>query len=73
MQQDGMWWAVIAGVPRAKHADPAYAPDLYRIWHGGDFITGVEYATAMKELRKTNTPRLSPTKKIDLTKLDSLF
>ena len=73
MCQDGLWWAVIAGVARAKHADPAYAPDLYRIWHGGDFITGAEYATAMKVLQSPSTPRLPANRKIDLTKLPSLF
>ncbi len=41
---DGLQWqAVINGEPREAHADPAFAPDVFRIWHGGRTCTETEY------------------------------
>jgi hypothetical protein len=37
------WHAEIDGVASAPHDDPAHAPDVARVWHGGHRIAEADY------------------------------
>lgn len=39
----GLWCAIIDGVARDSHSDPAHAPDVGVIWHSGIRIPAAEY------------------------------
>lgn len=69
--RDGMWWAMINGSEYPAASDPAAAPRVFQIWHGGEVITEKQYN---KALAKSSHPdALDPNKPIDLTKLPSIF
>ena len=75
---DGQWQAVIDGEARGSHPDPAYAVDVFRIWHSGARTTSDEYhhRLRMKSWAQKNMPEhpaANPRKAITLTKLPPLI
>mgnify|MGYP000258718228 FL=1 len=67
----GLWQAKVNGESRTAHANPAEAPDVYRIWHGGVRAQPEEcdYLDALREWARTgqpNHPLLHPRQPIDV-------
>jgi hypothetical protein len=56
--QDGLWWADIDGRAYPRHADPAHAAGVDRIWHGGLRVAEHEhrFLIALKEWAQTHQP-----------------
>lgn len=57
--EDGLWQATIDGDDRQADADPAVAPGVADVWHGGTMIDAVTYAwlLAMKDWALANEPK----------------
>jgi hypothetical protein len=67
--EDARWYAIIDGIARDSHIDPAYAPDVARVWTGGLRIPRADYEwlLALKEhalVHDPDHPCLSPHKAI---------
>lgn len=72
------WHAVINGERGDSHADPAHAPGVFRIWHGGRVCTEAEYhhrlhVRAWAEQHMPQHPAAQPRAAIDLQSLPPLF
>jgi hypothetical protein len=73
----GRWYAIIDGVAGESHPDPAYAPDVDRIWTAGIRIpqADYDYLLALKSWAVVNDPEhpcLSPFEPIDPRRLRPL-
>ncbi len=68
--EDGLWMAVIDGVPSLPVLDPAECPAIEKIWTGGSVITETEfrYLEALREACKRwqpSHPAANPTRPIN--------
>jgi hypothetical protein len=76
---DGVTWhAEVNGERFAGATDPAAAPRVFSIWHGGDFITEREYRhmldmAAWARRHAPDHPAAKPNRPIDLTNAKSIF
>jgi hypothetical protein len=76
--EDGLWRAIIDGIARDQHADPAHAPDVAWVWQSGLIIDENTYAwlNATREwarLHDSMHPSLSPRRAIDPAKLEPII
>lgn len=68
---DGAWLALIDGVPKTPHPDPAQAEDVFRIWHYGERIPNYEHAfmvqwAAHVRVFQPDAPEANPTRPINV-------
>ena len=76
---DGTWQAVVDGVDRTPHADPAYAQDIALIWTSGTKIAKPEYdyLNAIREHYRAHGPEdhpsLHPREAINPMRLRPIF
>jgi hypothetical protein len=52
----GSWQAIVDGCPQRAATDPAAAPMVFPIWHGGQMISEAEYLRAMKARGEPDAP-----------------
>jgi hypothetical protein len=78
MRDERGWWAMIDGQPSPPHPDPAYAPGVFRIWHGGRRIDESEYRYMMllrgwATLHMPEHPAANPGKPVDISRHDPII
>lgn len=66
---DGAWVALIDGVPKTPHPDPAQAEDVFRVWHYGERILPHEHQyliefAAYVRVHIPDAPEANPTRPI---------
>lgn len=76
--ENGVWWAIVDSQTFPSASDPAAAPRVFPIWHGGEEITEAEYQhrLALKrwaQAHQPDHPAANPGRPIDLTTQRSIF
>jgi hypothetical protein len=76
--EQGLWWAVVDGEVKQAHADPGHAPDVFRIWHSGQFIDQQTYEHRLRLKKwavehRPDHPAANPRKPIDRNSTPPVF
>lgn len=48
VHDDGLWHAVVDGVAHSAHADPLFAPWVFRLWQGAERADEADYRWRLK-------------------------